>query len=179
MKNLRNCLWLASLVAVATGVIAADDTKANLQLTMLTKVNPNALALWDATNKAQDDNGNLDPRKLNADAWGRIVDMGKAIEEGGKALATTNGVIAAAPGAKLQDENNPGASKAADVQRYLNAKPAEFRKHALELQKTGAGIVEAATKHDGKKLAGLSDSLDEVCESCHTIFWYPQQNGGK
>jgi hypothetical protein len=65
------------------------------------------------------------------------------------------------------------------VQRYLNAKPAEFRKHALELQKTGAGIVEAATKRDGKKLAALSDSLDEVCESCHTIFWYPQQNGGK
>jgi hypothetical protein len=179
MKNLRTGLWLAGLVAVATGVIAADETKANLQLTMLTKVNPNALALWDATNKAQDDNGNLDPKKLNADAWSRIVDMGKAIEEGGKALASSNGVIAAAPGAKLQDESNPGASKAADVQRYLNAKPAEFRKHALELQKTGAGIVEAATKHDGKKLAGLSDSLDEVCESCHTIFWYPQQNGGK
>src|SRR5690348_11848264 len=118
MNNLSNCLWLAALAAVATSVIAADEPTANLQLTMLAKVNPNALALWDATNKAQDDNGNLDPKKLNADAWTRIVEMGKAIEAGGKALATTNGIIAAPAGAKLQDEGNPGASKAADVQRY-------------------------------------------------------------
>jgi len=172
---MKNLVFLVGLVAVCGSVSGADERQANLQLTMLTKVNPNALALWDATNKAQDDNGELDAKKLNAASWARILDMGKAIEEGGKLLATSNGVMAASPGAKLQDESNPGAAKAADVQRYLNAKPAEFRKHALALQKTGAGIVEAAGKRDGKKLSELSNSLDEVCENCHVVFWYPQQ----
>lgn len=179
MKSLTKYALIGSLVVVAGSVIAADEGKVNLQVTMLTQVNPNALALWDATNKAQDKNGNIDVNKITPASWAKLLDMGKAIEEGGRALATSDGVIAAPPGAKLQDEASEGASKAADVQRYLNAKPAEFRKHAAELQKTGASIVAAATHRDGKKLAGLSDSLDEVCESCHVVFWYPQQGGKK
>ncbi len=179
MQSLTKCLLVVGLVAAAAGAVGADESNVNLQLTMLSKVNPNALALWDATNKAQDDNGNLDAKKIDAASWAKLSQMGKALEEGGKMLATSNGVIAAPPGAKLQDENNAGASKAADVQRFLDAKPAEFRKHALELQKTGTGIVQAVAKRDGKKLSELSNSLDEVCETCHVVFWYPQQGSGK
>jgi hypothetical protein len=153
----------------------ADAPKAVLQVTMLSKVNPGALALWDITNKSMDDEGKLDPKKISAETWAKLLELGKAIEEGGKALASPAGVIAAPPGAKLQDEASPGASKAADVQRYIDAQPAQFRQHALALQKTGASIVTAASKHDVKTLGSLSDSLDEVCESCHVTFWYPQQ----
>jgi hypothetical protein len=169
---------LAGLL-MAGSALGADAPKTNLQLTMLTKVNPQGLALWDITNKSQDDNGNLDGRKLTAASWAQLLEIGKALKEGGKTLATSSGVVVAPPGARLQDEGSTGASKAADVQRYIDAKPAEFREHAQELQKTGAAIVEAAAKHDVKKLAALSDSLDEVCENCHKLFWYPQQSGQK
>jgi hypothetical protein len=169
---------LAGLL-IAGSALGADAPKANLQLTMLTKVNPQALNLWDITNKAQDDNGRPDPRKITAASWARLLEIGRALEDGGRTLATSNGIVAAPPGAKLQDEAGPGASKAADVQRYLDAKPAEFRKHALKLQKTGASIADAAAKHDVKSLGELADSLDELCESCHMVFWYPQQNAKK
>ncbi len=178
MNDVMKSALLAGLLVVGSA-LGADAPKTNLQLTMLTKVNPQGLALWDITNKSQDDNGNLDGRKLTPASWAQLLEIGKALKEGGKALATSSGVIVALPGAKLQDEGNTGASKAADVQRYVDAKPAEFREHAQELQKTGAAIVEAAAKHDVKKLAALSDSLDEVCESCHKVFWYPQQSGQK
>jgi hypothetical protein len=158
---------------------AADTTKANVQLTMLTKVNPQALALWDLTNDAQDDNGDIDVKKINPATWARLLEIGKAIEDGGRNLAGSNGVVAAVPGAKLQDETAPGASKAADVQRFIDAKPAAFRKHALELQNTGTALIAAVTKHDGRKLTELSNALDEVCENCHMAFWYPQQNSPK
>ena len=178
MRMPVNGLFLAAVFTLAGSVMAGDEHKVNLQLTMQTQVNPNALALWEATNKAQDDEGNIDPKKLDASAWSRLLEMGKAIDGGGKALATGPGVIAASPGAALQDESNAGASKAADVQRYLDAKPAEFRKHAAKLQRAGAAIAEAAAKHDFKKLSELANSLDEVCEGCHVVFWYPQQNSG-
>jgi len=164
-------------LVIAGTVLAAgtaDAPKANLQQTMLTKVNPNGLAFWDITNNAQGDDGNVDPKKLKPSDWARLVEIGKAIEDGGRTLATSNGIIAAAPGAKLQDEG-PASSKAADVQRFLDAKPAVFRTRAQELQKTGAAIADAATKKDGKRLSDLAGSLDEVCEKCHVIFWYPQQ----
>ena len=160
---------------IASSAVAQETAKVNLQLTMQTKVNPQGLALWDVTNNAQDDNGNLDPKKITAEKWAKLLEIGASLEQAGKALATGK-VIAAAPGAKLQDEGGPGSSKAADVQRYLDTKPDVFRQQARQLQKTGVDVSAAAKTHDAKKLSALSDSLDGVCEACHQIFWYPQQN---
>ena len=178
MRRLLKNGLLAGLFA-ALPILAAEVPKANLQITMLTKVNPQATALWDLTNDAQDDKGDIDPKKIKPETWPKLLEIGRTLEEAGRTLAASNGIVAAPPGAKLQDESGPGASKAADVQRYLDAKPAEFRKHAAELQATGAGIVGAVMKKDGKKLTSLSNSLDEVCENCHVVFWYPQQNAPK
>lgn len=162
-------------LVIASSVVAQDAPKANLQLTMLTKVNPQGLALWDVTNNSQDEKGYLDPKKLTAEKWAKLMKIGKALEEAGMTLSTSKGIVAALPGAKLQDEDGPNASKAADVQRYLDAKPEVFREHAKQLQQTGAGVVAAAKKRDVKQLGELSESLDGVCEECHVIFWYPQQ----
>ncbi len=169
----------AMLVSGAVGsTLAADPPAANVQVAMLTKVNPQALALWDLTNAAQNDAGDIDPKKIDAATWSKLLEIGRSIEAGGRDLAAAH-VVAAMPGAKLQDEAAPGASKASDVQRFIDAKPAFFRKHALELQSTGAGLVTAVTQRDGKKLTDLSNQLDEVCENCHMAFWYPQQSAAK
>ncbi len=174
MKLLKNTVFMAALAAAGIA-LSADAPKANVQLTMLTKVNPQGLALWEITNNAMGDDGAVSASKITKAQWAELLEIGKALEEGGRTLTTSNGIIAALPGTKLQDETNPGASKAADVQRYIDAKPAVFRSHSLELQKTGAAIIEAAKKRDAKRLDAVSSSLDGVCESCHTIFWYPQQ----
>jgi hypothetical protein len=169
------CCYLCAFgLMIASPVIADEAPKVNLQLTMLTKVNPQGLALWDITNNAQDDKGNLDPKKLTAEKWTKLVEIGASLEQAGKMLATSKGIMAAAPGIKLQDES-PDSPKAADVQRHIDAQPNVFRQRALELQKTGADVVIAAKAHDAKKLSDLSDSLDSVCETCHQTFWYPQQ----
>ncbi|MEP7313542.1 MAG: hypothetical protein ABI859_13235 [Pseudomonadota bacterium] len=178
MNISQKSTMVAGLLLISAAV-AADAPQAILQTTMLTKVNPQALALWDLTNDAQDESGKLDVKKISPATWAQLIDIGKAIEDGGKTLATTGRVIAAPPGAKLQDEAGPGSSKAADVQRFLDAKPALFRKHALDLQNTGASIVAAVTQRDGKKLGQLADALDQVCEECHVAFWYPQQTPPK
>lgn len=173
MKSVQSTV-LILCAALAGNAMAADAPKVNLQQTMLTKVNPQGLAFWDITNNAQGDDGNVDVKKVKAADWARLLEIGKAIEEGGRMLASGNGIIAAAPGAKLQDES-PASSKAADVQRFIDAQPALFRARAQELQRTGAAIVAAASKKDGKTLADLAGSLDEICEKCHVSFWYPQQ----
>lgn len=160
--------------AMLGAALAADAPTANIQLTMLTQVNPQGLAFWEITNQAPDDNGGVDGSKLTSAQWAKLVEIGRAIEAGGRALGT-NRVIAAAPGSKLQDESNEGAAKAPDVQRYVDAKAALFKSQALQLQKTGAAIVTAATKRNGKQLGELAGSLDGVCENCHVAFWYPQQ----
>ena len=174
MQFFKILVFLISL-PVAGSALSAEAPKANVHQIMLTKVNPQSLAFWDITNNAMDDRGDVAASKLKAADWVRLLTIGKALEEAGRLLATTSGVRAAAPGAKLQDEGSAGGSKVADVQRYLDAKPAVFRTHALALQKTGADVVAAAERRDVKQLSALSGRLDEVCEDCHAIFWYPNQ----
>jgi len=170
-KSTRPITVLGLIVA---GAVCAAGAPVNLQRIMVSNVNPSGLALWDVTNNAMDDSGKVSAKKLTEENWKKLLEMGTQLEEGGRALATSEKVIAASPGSKLQDEANPGASTAQDVQRLIDARPAEFRRHALALQKTGADIVTAVKKHDAKRLDALSGSLDAVCEACHTGFWYPQ-----
>lgn len=174
MKAFRTTAFVAALVFVGA-VLGADAPKANLQLIMLAKVNPQGLALWDITNDAIGDDGDVDGKKITAAQWARLLEIGKSLEDAGRALATSNGIVAAPPGAKLQDEGNGQGSSAADVQRFVDAKPAVFRSQSLELQKTGAAIVASATKRDAKRLGDVANSLDQVCENCHVLFWYPNQ----
>ena len=112
--NVLGKIAFVAAMAACTNVFGADAAKANLQVTMLTKVNPQGLALWDITNAALDDNGNVAASKVKPADWAKLIEIGKALEEGGRTLATSDGIIAAAPGAKLQDQANAGASTAAD-----------------------------------------------------------------
>jgi len=172
----RYLLALSGLMlAVAVAAQAADAPKAVLQTVMLTKVNPQGLALWDITNNAMNDAGELDAKKMTAAKWARLAEIGKALEDGGQQLATSKGVIAAPPGARLQDDNPTGPSKSITIQGYLNAKPDLFRQRAKALQDLGAKTVVTAGKKDLKALNQISDELDGVCEACHKDFWYPDQ----
>jgi len=148
---------------------------ANVQLAMLGQVNPQGTAFWDITNDAMDDAGDLSAAKLEAAHWTRLLAIGKALESGGRALATAKAIVAAPPGAKLADEGPPGVATAADVQRFIDADTATFRSRATRLQQAGAGVVAAAQKRDTKAMQDLANHLDAVCEDCHKQFWYPQK----
>src|SRR5262245_8747068 len=110
MTILRPLVYMLGLT-LASLAVAQDPPKANLQLTMLSKVNPNGLALWDITNNALQDDGSLAPKAFTPEVWEKVAKIGAALEDAGKTLATSKGIIAAPPGAKLQDEGGAGTSK--------------------------------------------------------------------
>jgi hypothetical protein len=159
----------------AAAPAAAPPATANVQVAMLTQINLQGTALWDITNNAMDDAGNVSAKLLKPADWKRLAEIGKSLEEGAHALATATKIVAAPPGAKIADEGPPGVAKAADVQRYIDAATNTFRSRATKLQQTGAGVLAAARKHDVKALEQLANHLDAVCEDCHKQFWYPDQ----
>jgi len=173
MKIPLKLIGVLSLTMISLAV-AEEADKVNVQLAMANKVNPEGLALWDVTNNAMDDDGYLDPKKLTAEKWAQLLEIGQSLEQTGKMMASGKEFIAAAPGTKLQDES-PNSFSAADVQRFIDAKPDLFREKAQVLSKTGTEVIAAAKTHDVKKLDEIANSLDGVCESCHQNFWYPQQ----
>ena len=82
--------------------------------------------------------------------------------------------MAAAPGAKIQDEGRPGAADAKAVQGYLDAAPKVFAARAHELELASAKLMTAAAAHDAAAFSAVSNNLDKLCENCHLKFWYPK-----
>ena len=174
---MKRFMFVAFLVGLAVGetVSGTDAPEITLQLTMRTQIYPQALAFWDLTNRALDDKGFVAGSKFTAENWAQLLEIGKALEQGGRTLATSHGLRVAPAGTKIQYEGSPGALTAAEVQHYIDASPAIFRKRARALQKMAAGVVAAAANHDASRLTALTDSLDEICDDCHEVFWYPNQ----
>jgi cytochrome c556 len=161
---------------MAMGAFAASTaTPPNLHALMKNVVAVQAQVIWDTGNKALGDDGNPDASKLTAADWNRLVEAAEKVRQGAQALAGAEHVMAAAPGQKLQDEGNPGASDAKTVQRLIDANPKAFSAFATTMATNMDGLVAAVRARDLTKVNDLSGALDEICEQCHKQFWYPNQ----
>jgi len=76
---------------------------------------------------------------------------------------------------KIEGEGNSGALSAKQVQALIDKDPAGFRAMSQALAGSMEQIGAAAKAKDAAKLFEVSGALDQVCESCHMKFWYPEQ----
>jgi cytochrome c556 len=161
------------------GVWAATGQSATpgptLQHTMKSIVAVDTQIVWDVGNQAQDDKGDPDPTKLKNADWERIVQASQRVKQAAQSLAQADHLRVADPGQKIDGEGNPGAFNAQQVQGVIDASPQAFRAFAQVLAQSMEQITAAARSRDAVKLADLSGQVDEICEQCHTQFWYPQQ----
>lgn len=158
---------------------AAAGKSPNLHELMKNVIAPQAQVIWDLGNNAQDDQGNLDPKKLKPADWAKFTSAATKTKQAAQTLATADHVMAAAPGQKIDGEGNPNAFGAKEVQKTIDAQPKAFAAFAQQLVVSMDKVLDGAAKHDAAKLAEVSGELDQLCESCHTQFWYPQQKAPK
>jgi cytochrome c556 len=163
----------AALVLLAAQ--APGDQVGSLHALMKTVVAPQANTLWDVGNRAMDDNGNADPARIKPADWAALSTAGKAMKDASLRMAAASRIVVAAPGETLQNDGQPGAITVAQMQRIIDGDPKGFADHARELAAVSDEFVQSAATRDAARLTAASGRLDEVCESCHTRFWYPEQ----
>jgi cytochrome c556 len=52
-------------------------------------------------------------------------------------------------------------------------------KHAKDLQATAVKALAAAKAHDKDGLLDVGEAIDSACESCHVVYWYPDEKKPK
>lgn len=170
----KHSLFVAStaLVLFASGCQQqAEEASAppiDVRLAMQTEVNPAMLAIWDVGNNALDDNGGIDPAKMDAAKWESIATEAAKLAAAGKALAAGDSFIAAATD---NSETAEGEVTMAQVQAHIDANPAGLRQEATSFAAHADKLVAAAKAQDAATAGALISEMDAVCESCHTKFW--------
>ncbi|MDR0780909.1 MAG: hypothetical protein LBF16_09500 [Pseudomonadales bacterium] len=75
----------------------------------------------------------------------------------------------------LKYETPPGDLEPDAVAALIGKEAAAWSAHAEVLRAAAAQALKATETRDLKTLSDVSDSLDQICESCHLQFWYPGQ----
>ena len=149
-------------------------THATIQELMEAIVDPSADVLWDSVGTIIDKKGIHEKAPQNEAGWANLRLATVRLVEGAN-LLTDQGRHAApasehsrAPGSELE----PG-----EMDALIAANREVFDSFARALQAVSLEASAAIAKRDPKALFEAGGRLDQACEACHRVFWYPNDHG--
>src|SRR5437764_3663659 len=82
------------------------------------------------------------------------------------------------PFAPPGDENNSTGKNStelspAQIKAKLEADPVLWNAKIEALRNVGLEVLEIVKRKDTKEMWDAGENLDQACESCHLIYWYP------
>jgi hypothetical protein len=159
--------------AAGSGDAAGDgQVYSSIKDLMESIIDPSADALWGAVGTVVDKEGIHESAPKTREEW---LDMRRAavrIIEGGNLLmmpgreAAPVGTKSEAPGVELEP---------AQITALINKDRKSFDAFAKALQALGSEALRASDAQNAVLLMDIGAGMENVCESCHQIFWYPQE----
>ena len=146
------------------------QTTASIRELMDAEVDPSADALWDAVVTTITVSGEDDKRPRTPEEW-------KAVRRSALTLIEATNLLVM-PGRHIAPANMapvPGEPAASVLQQRLDANPAAFAGFAQALRATGLKALAAIDAQDAQKLFDVGGEIDEACEACHLVYWYPPE----
>jgi hypothetical protein len=135
-------------------------------------IDPASDYVFDAVKTVITDKGVAEIEPRTDKDWERIRIGAVTIAEGVYLLKIPR------PFAPPGDENNstgpnPTELSPAQIKAKLEADPVLWNAKIEALRNVGLEVLEIVKRKDAKELWEAGDNLDQACESCHLIYWYP------
>lgn len=165
-------LFMAGLALFVTtaAVRAAEEPPLLLQTLMMDTIAPGADRLWAVGSRAMTDEGAVDAARLGPADWDELRAAAGEMKAAATALASAPRIEIVPEGAALAE----GGATASQIRTFIDRDPAGFSSLARDLADISEQFLKAADAKDSAALDEASTRLTEVCETCHTRFWYPQ-----
>jgi hypothetical protein len=135
-------------------------------------VDPSADVIWGAAGTVADKQGIRDLSPKTPEEWLEVRRAAVRLVEGGNLLmmpgreAAPAGVKSEAPGIELEP---------AEITALIGKEREGFDAFAMALQAIGVEALQAIEAKNTDLLIEIGGRMEEVCESCHKTFWYPQE----
>jgi hypothetical protein len=135
-------------------------------------IDPNIDVVWNAVKTVIDHGKPVEHAPANDEEWAAVRHSALTVSEGANLLMMPGRAVAP-PGA---GSLSPGIELAPDqVRALIDKSPSGWNQFARSLQDSLQPALAAIDKKDAQALFEAGDKIDEVCESCHQVFWYPEQ----
>jgi hypothetical protein len=147
---------------------------ATIQDLMGAAIDPAADFLWESVSTTVSPEGTVEHQPRTDEEWLKVRHQAVILMEASN-LLIMEGRRIAAPGKKLEDEGVQGILTAAEAQARIDADHPAFVGFAHALHDVGERMLTAIDARDVQGMIDAGEQIDEVCESCHMTFWYPNQ----
>lgn len=172
-------LFLAGFAAVGlllTGTLSAQtadfDTEISIDELMEAIVMPQADVIWNAVLFESTEDGEAMVGPETDEEWLALRHSALLLAE-----VANNLMVPDRPAAPPGTAANPGELEPAEIEALIGKQRDAWNGFAHALHVIGMQTVEAIDARDAEKIfLDVGGRLDEVCESCHLVFWYPEQN---
>jgi hypothetical protein len=168
LLNLRS-----SGTATATAErIATGTPVGTVREIMKAMVDPNAEIVWGAVGVVHEKAGTVEKEPRTEDEW-------TAVENGAMALAEVANLLKM-PGRRVAHPEEANSMRWPQAtlnpvqieERMANSRVA-WDRSADALQAAAMKAFAAARAHDKNAVFNVGEEIDNACESCHVVYWYP------
>ena len=143
-------------------------------------VDPNAMAVWDAVGAESAANGDVIEKAPKNDAeWAVVEHNALALAEAANLLLTPGRAMSRPEEANSKSQPDAPELTPTEIEKKIADNRAEWVKHAKGLQATAVKAMAAAKAHDKDGLLNVGEEIDSACESCHVVYWYPNEKAPK
>lgn len=162
----------ATLVAGSSNAARDGQVYSSIKDLMESIIDPSADALWGAVGTVVDKEGIHESFPRTQEEWLDVRRAAVRIIEGSNLLmmpgreAAPVGTKSEAPGVELEP---------AQMTALINENRKSFDAFAKALQVLGLEALRASDAQNAALLLDIGAGMENVCESCHQTFWYPQQ----
>ncbi len=162
-----------SLLAVGSGNASRDrQVYSSIKDLMESIIDPSADVLWGAVGAVVDQEGSHERLPKTPEDWLDVRRAAVRIIEGAN-LLMMSGREAAPAGTKSEV---PGVElEPAQMTALIKKNRKSFDAFAKALQVLGLEALRASEAKNAELLVEIGGRMEDVCESCHKTFWYPQE----
>lgn len=139
---------------------------------MQSEVDASADSIWDAVETTTTKSGEEHKQPRTPEEWQEVRRNAIVLIEAGNLLTVDKRKLSAAP----FPAEAAGALDSTEIEKRIAGNRAAFNQYALTLRQTAQTMLAAIDAKDPQALVSAGGVLDEVCESCHMTFWYPNQS---
>jgi cytochrome c556 len=157
--------------AAGSGNAAAVRSVATLQDLMAGQIMPAADALWGATGSTSDETGVHDNAPKTDDDWKKLRRSAVTLIEACNLMLSERRKIAPV---ELPADPTSNSLGSRDIDQLLDTNWAGFTGFVVAMRNVGETMLKAIDERNLDAISDAGGTLDEVCEACHKVFWYPE-----
>ncbi len=145
---------------------------ASIQDLMVSIVDPSADALWESVSSEVGAKGIEEKFPRTPEQWQAVRNQAIALQEAGN-LLMMEGRPVTHDGKATEDAHVEGILSPHETRKAIDADPPRFHAAARGLHAAATQALSAIDAKDPARLLVAGGKLDQACEHCHSIYWYP------